>query len=319
MPVIRLVVRLADAGERLDVFVARMLPDVSRSHVKRLIAGEQLTVNGRLARPAHAFAPGETIVVRLPEPTETPLTPEPLTVPLLHVDDAIIVVDKPPGLVVHPGAGRSHHTLVQQLLSAFPEIAQVGHPTRPGIVHRLDKDTSGVLVVARTAPAYQWLVRQFAERAVEKIYLALVHGTPDVEHGIIDAPVGRHQTRRTAMAVVRSGRPAVTHFQVREQWGRFTLLEIRPDTGRTHQIRVHLAAAGLPIAGDSAYGGSADLTELRRLFLHAWSLGFVHPASRQRVTYVAPLPGDLAGVLATLAPCPGKHTGFDHSHRAFVP
>ena len=304
-----------EAGQRLDVFVAASLttpanapesagvPPLSRSQVQRLIAAQRVRIAGQPAAPSTKVRAGDTVTVNLPEAAAPRLRPEPLTVPLLHVDNDLIVIDKPPGLVVHPGAGQADGTLVNQLLSRFPEIAAVGHPARPGVVHRLDRDTSGVLAAARSVAAYDWLVAQFAARAVSKAYLALVAGVPTVERGVIDAPVGRHPVRRTHMSVARDGKPALTHFAVLEALGPYTLLCVTPETGRTHQIRVHLAAAGLPLVGDAQYGRGASNgellagTALTRMFLHALSLGFTHPATRAPVDYHAPLAGDLAAAL----------------------
>lgn len=297
MPTLLLTPKPGDAGKRLDVFIAGAEPDLSRSHVKRLIQEQSVLVGGKAVGPATRVQPGDAISVVLADTADATLQAEPLRVPIVHSDADIVVVAKPAGLVVHPGAGQHAGTLVNQLLSRFPDLLKVGHPERPGIVHRLDKDTSGVMVVARSPAAYANLVRQFAARSVEKHYLALVEGTPDVERGVIDAPVGRHPRRRTQMSVVSGGKPATTHFVVLEHLGRHTLLEVTPDTGRTHQIRVHLAAAGLPIAADSLYGGTSPLAGLRRMFLHASKLGFCHPASGDAVQFHAPLAVDLLGVL----------------------
>ncbi len=297
MPTIFLTPTCGDEGKRLDVYIANTEPELSRSQVKRLITENRVDVAGRPAEPSTRVHAGAAITITVPDTTQPSLKAEPLTVLILHSDDAIIVVDKPAGLVVHPGAGQPAGTLVNQLLSRFPELLNVGDCLRPGIVHRLDKDTSGVLVVARSPSAHAYLVEQFAARTVAKTYLTLAEGSPAVERGVIDAPVGRHPKRRTAMSVVRDGKPAVTHFAVLEALGRYTLLQVTPDTGRTHQIRVHLAAAGFPIVGDPQYGRKTVLPGLERTFLHAHTLGFVHPTTRERVRYRAPLALDLAAVL----------------------
>ena len=300
MPTILLTPTCGDEGKRLDVYIAGAEPDLSRSQVKRLMEDNRVGVAGRPVGSSTKVHAGMVIEVMLPDARETIHTAEPLTVPVLHCDADIIVVNKPAGLVVHPGAGQPDRTLINQLVSRFPELLTVGTSLRPGVVHRLDKDTSGVMVVARTPGAYAWLVAQFAAQAAHKTYIALVEGTPTVKRGVIDAPVGRHPSRRTAMSVVRDGKPATTHFEVVESLGRCTLLEVTPDTGRTHQIRVHLAAAGFPIAGDPRYGRKTTLPGLSRTFLHAQSLGFVHPATRARVHYRAPLATELAIVLQQL-------------------
>lgn len=297
MPTILLTPTCADEGKRLDVFIAGAGPDLSRSQVKRLIEDSKVGMAGQRVGPSSRVRAGTVVEVTLPDAAKPHVAAEPLAVPILHSDAAILVVNKPAGLVVHPGAGQQSGTLVNQLAGEFPELLAVGDPLRPGVVHRLDKDTSGVMVVARTPAAHAWLVAQFAAQAVDKTYLALVAGAPAVERGVIDAPVGRHPKRRTAMSVVRNGKPATTHFTVLESLGRYTLLKVTPDTGRTHQIRVHLAAAGMPIAGDPLYGRTSTLDGLPRTFLHAHTLGFVHPTTRERVRYRAPLALDLAAVL----------------------
>ena len=297
MPTLLLTPTCGDEGKRLDVYIANTEPELSRSQVKRLITENCVVVAGQPAAPSTRVHAGAEIEVTVPDTTEPSLKAEPLTVPLLHSDPDVLVVNKPAGLVVHPGAGQPAGTLVNQLISQFPEILTVGESQRPGIVHRLDRDTSGVMVVARSPSAYAGLVAQFAEQAVDKTYVALVEGTPAVERGVIDAPVGRHPRRRTAMSVVRDGKPAVTHFAVLESLGRYTLLQVTPDTGRTHQIRVHLAAAGFPIVGDPQYGRASTLSGLTRTFLHAHTLRFTHPATRERVLYRAPLTPDLVSAL----------------------
>lgn len=300
MPTLLLTPTCGDEGKRLDVFIAGAKTELSRSQVKRLITENRVAVAGQPAAPSTRVHAGAVIEVTVPDTTQPSLKAEPLTVPLLHSDPDVLVVNKPAGLVVHPGAGQPAGTLVNQLISRFPELLAVGDPLRPGIVHRLDRDTSGVMVVARSPSSYAWLVAQFAAQAVAKTYVALVDGTPAVERGVIDAPVGRHPRRRTAMSVVRDGKPAVTHFAVLEALGRYTLLQAIPETGRTHQIRVHLAAAGFPIVGDPQYGRASTLTGLNRTFLHAHTLGFAHPATRESVHFRAPLAPDLVAVLQQL-------------------
>ena len=296
--------------------IAGNAPVLSRSQVQRLIVEHRVRVAGQPAAPSAKVRAGAVVTVTLPETTAPALEPEPLATPLLHVDEHIVVVDKPPGLVVHPGAGQTAGTLVNQLLDRFPEVAAVGQPARPGIVHRLDRDTSGALVVSRTVAAYEWLVAQFAARAVKKTYLALVVGAPSVERGVIDAPVGRHPTRRTNMAVTAGGKPATTRFAVLERLGPYTLLKVTPETGRTHQIRVHLAAAGWPVAGDAQYGPRAPtgqrpgVVSLPRMFLHALSLGFAHPASREQVRFQAPPAADLSHALRS---CGSRWLGSQQS------
>lgn len=232
------------------------------------------------------------------------MQPEPGELTILHEDKWLLALDKPAGLAVHPGAGRSSGTLVHRLLARYPELAGVGGPGRPGIVHRLDLGTTGLLLVARTATAYAALSRAFAERQVAKEYLAVVLGSPKVQRGTIEAPIGRHPTRRKEMAVVPRGRPARTDFRVLAAGAGVALLAVTIASGRTHQIRVHLRHRGHPIAGDSTYGGgaarqqpaalAAAIRALARPALHAWRLRFTHPGSRIELALEAPVPNDLA-------------------------
>jgi 23S rRNA pseudouridine1911/1915/1917 synthase len=218
---------------------------------------------------------------------------------LLHADAVIVVVDKPAGVVVHPGAGQEQGTLVHGLIARYPELA-VLHESRPGIVHRLDRDTSGVMVVARTEEALDNLQRQFAARTVEKVYLAAVAGHLPQPEAIIDAPIGRDRNRRKTMAATIEGREARTAYRVVGESAAYTLVEVRPLTGRTHQIRVHFAAIGHPVVGDRTYGRGGRASRGGRLALHAWRLSLDHPSTGQRVTFEAPVPADLTRVLAEL-------------------
>jgi 23S rRNA pseudouridine1911/1915/1917 synthase len=293
------------AGERIDRTVA-MLTGWSRAEVQALVAADAVLVGGQPVGKSHRLRAGD--VIELLSAPAAPTLPEGEAVPVdvRHVDDDVIVVNKPAGLVVHPGAGHQHGTLVHGLLARFPELATVGEPARPGIVHRLDRDTSGLLVVARTPRAYEQLVDALAARGVDREYLALVGGIPDSRRGVVDAPIGRSAQRRTRMAVRDRGRPARTAFEVVETWSDsgVALVECRLETGRTHQIRVHLAAIGHPVVGDDAYGGRAraGTIEVGRPFLHATHLGFPHPAGTGPVSFDEPLPPELDAVLRALGP-----------------
>ncbi len=299
-----LVVPEALEGERLDRTVA-MLTGWSRAEVQALVRDGGVLVSGAPASKSHRLRTGEVIeVLDTPPVAELP-TAEPVPVEVVAADEAVVVVDKPAGLVVHPGPGHAHGTLVHGLLHRFPEIATVGEPERPGIVHRLDRDTSGLLVVARTEAAYVALVDALAARAVDREYVALVGGIPDARRGAIDAPIGRSTRHRTKMAVREGGRPARTRYEVRSTWPErdLALLDCTLETGRTHQIRVHLAAIGHPVVGDVAYGGRAgkDLG-LDRPFLHAATLGFEHPISGSPVVFTSELPPELMHALEVLGP-----------------
>jgi 23S rRNA pseudouridine1911/1915/1917 synthase len=293
-------------GERLDRVLC-LLWDLPRSEATELIASGAVRLGGKpIATRARRVVEGQELEVALPAArVATALAGEGdgADLPLVHVDDAVIVVDKPAGVVVHPGAGQATGTLVQALLGRFPDLAGAGSPDRPGIVHRLDKGTSGLLVVARTQAAYESLVAQLASRSVDRRYLALAWGTVGTDAGVIDAPVGRRFTDRTRMAVTAGGRPARTHYRVVARYrepAEVTLVECRLETGRTHQVRVHLAAIGHPVVGDARYGGARSLLSVDRPFLHAAQLAFDHPSTGERCRFESPLPADLEAVLVPL-------------------
>jgi len=291
------------AGERLDRAVS-LLTGWSRAEVQHLVADEAVLVGGELVPKSHRLVVGEIIeLLGAPSAPELP-GPEPVPIDVRHVDAAVVVVAKPAGLVVHPGPGHAHGTLVHGLLDRFPEIAAVGDPARPGIVHRLDRDTSGLMVVARSADAYTRLVGALAAREVDRRYLALVTGELASPRGVVDAPIGRSTRQRTRMAVRDAGRPARTGYEVRSSWpdASVSLLECRLETGRTHQIRVHLAAIGHPVVADVAYGGRRLPNGPERPFLHAYALGFTHPVDGRPLAFEDPLPGDLAAALDALGP-----------------
>jgi 23S rRNA pseudouridine1911/1915/1917 synthase len=285
-------------GERLDVFLARRVERLSRSQAQRLIERGLVTVQGEPARASRIVRQGEAVTVHLPPPEPVALEPEPLPLTVLYQDEEVIVLDKPPGMAVHPGPGHPRGTLVNALLARYPELGQVGEAFRPGIVHRLDRDTSGLMVVARTPRAHRHLVQQMKERQVRKLYLALVHGVPQPERGVVEAPIGRHPRDRKRMAVVEGGREAITRYRLLEAIGDCALLEVEPVTGRTHQIRVHMAAIGHPVVGDPVYGRRSALVS--RQFLHAHRLSFVLPGRERTVEFESPLPADLREALAAL-------------------
>ncbi|GAB4536753.1 MAG: RluA family pseudouridine synthase [Anaerolineae bacterium] len=292
-------------GERLDRYLARTLPDLSRSQVQRLIRNGLVVLNGHKPRPGVLVSPGMRVTVRIPPaPPDKPL-PQKLPLDVVYEDDALLVINKPAGMVVHPAHGHSNATLVNALLARYPDLA-VGDVGRPGIVHRLDKDTSGLVVVAKTEEALKHLRSQFKSRQVQKTYLALVRGQPVTPEGIIEAPIGRDPRHRQRMSVIAGGRPARTRYQLLEDLGDFCLLAVWPETGRTHQIRVHLAWLGVPVAGDLVYGRerrahrAKDDLGLERQFLHAWRLSFERPDGTGIVELEAPLPADLSQVIDAL-------------------
>jgi 23S rRNA pseudouridine1911/1915/1917 synthase len=293
-----------DEGSRLDLFLLQRLAGHSRTSVKRLIDAGLVRRDGKPVKPSTRLHPGEQLTVEMPGPVNPRLQPEAIPLDILCQDPNFLVIAKPPGLVVHPGAGRRSGTLVNALLSLEGEISRMGGEERPGIVHRLDRETSGVLVVARNDAAHRNLAAQFAARQVTKIYLALVWGNPAPVRGRIEAPLGRHPVVRTRMSVRRAGgRPAVTEYETLQSFRNFSLLRVRILTGRTHQIRVHLKHLGHPVVGDTVYGGSRfsvvrdartreALESFGRLALHALRLEFDDPASGQRRSFEAPPPAD---------------------------
>lgn len=296
---IELMVPADCAGLRLDQALARLLPAHSRNRLTQWIRKERVSVDGRAGVPRTKMWGGERLRVA-PEPDPAHLADLPQDIPLdvVYEDDALIVIDKPPGLVVHPGSGNREGTLLNALLAHAPQLA--GLP-RAGIVHRLDKDTSGLLVVAKTLTAQTDLVRQLQARTVSREYTAAAHGRVERE-GKIESPIGRHPVSRTRMAVVARGKPAVTHYRVAARYSDATLLHCRLETGRTHQIRVHLASIGHPIIGDPVYGPRTvrKARVFGRQALHARKLGLVHPVSGRAMSWEAPLPSDMQRLIAVL-------------------
>jgi 23S rRNA pseudouridine1911/1915/1917 synthase len=290
-----------EAGQRLDHFLQEKLSEYSRSRIQSWIKEGRVQVNGFAAKASLVLHGGEAITVSPAGLPPLKATPEDLPVEVLYEDASLIAVNKPSGLAVHAGAGLHAGTLVNRLVHRFGALSQLGGEMRPGIVHRLDKDTSGVLLVARTDAAHRALAAQFAGRTVEKVYLALVHGKVRADSGRITKPIARDPVRRTRMtARLASGREALTEYRVRKRFEKYTFLEVRIGTGRTHQIRVHLASIGNPVAGDRVYGGGVRDASAERLFLHAWKIGFVSPATGKPVTVEAPMPERLDAWLAGL-------------------
>jgi len=283
------------AGERLDVFLSRRCSELSRSHARRLIDEGLVLVDGRPAKPSYQLTPGATVNVTIPPAQPIELLPEQIPLTIIYQDQDILVVDKPAGLTVHPAPGHPRGTLVNALLAICPDLQDIAGTLRPGIVHRLDKDTSGLLVVAKNDRAQGSLSQQLKDRDVHKTYLALVHRAPRPPEGIIEAPIGRHPRNRKKMAVVAGGREAETRYRTRQTFDGYALLEVQPVTGRTHQIRVHLAAVGHPVVGDTTYGRRSAL--IARQFLHAWRLAFTLPSSGRLVEFESPLPADLREAL----------------------
>lgn len=302
-----------DQGRRIDQFLSETDLLLSRSQAKHLIEQKHILLNQRPTKPSARLKTGDTITGTLPLPQPLTLMPEPIPLVILYEDPSILVINKPPGMVVHPAPGNPTGTLVNALLYHCKDLSGIHGTLRPGIVHRLDKETSGVMVVAKDDEAYHQLARQFKNRKVEKIYLAIVYGDVKGNEGLIDAPIGRHPDQRKKMIIrMARGRKALTRWKVLERLGSFTLLEIYPQTGRTHQIRVHLSSMGHPLLKDPLYGRRGKfeiiddprwrecLRRMNRQALHAHRLGLDHPRSGERVQFVAPIPEDMKETLECL-------------------
>jgi 23S rRNA pseudouridine1911/1915/1917 synthase len=299
------------AGLRLDAFLASRIENWSRARLQRLIESEDVLINSRPVKASYKLRVNDDVEVELTTSDTSGFVPEDIPLNVIYEDDAIAVVNKAAGMVVHPAAGISSGTLANALAFHFQKLPSSADLIRPGIVHRLDRDTSGLLVVAKTEVALENMADQFRDRTVFKSYIALVHGRVESETGTIDQPIARDPTNRTRMAVVRGGRSALSVFRVRRRYQRFTLLDVELKTGRTHQIRVHLTWIKHPVVGDETYGGGRDNTvldarlrarirNLQRHFLHAERLAFKHPTTGQRIEFEAPLPEELSSLLAEL-------------------
>mgnify|MGYP001824355189 FL=1 len=309
----------ADHHRRLDDIVAAQLPDCSRSLAANLIGNHKILVDNQPKKPGYRVKFGEQIHGRIPAPVAVEYKPESIPLDILYQDSDVVVLNKPAGLVVHPAPGHASGTLVNALLYHCPDLGGIGGEIRPGIVHRLDKDTSGTMVVAKNAAALEALAKQFKDRTVRKTYLALVYGELKKDAGTIDLPIGRHPVHRKQMSTTtRKGRPAETVWQVREQFPGIALLELTLKTGRTHQIRVHCAAMGRPVVGDPIYRNrkllkkndklskaipsplADQLQTIPRQMLHAWRLGFVHPQTGHGMSFESPIPADMQALIDAL-------------------
>ncbi len=304
-------------GHRLDVFLSEVWPEISRAQAKRLVTSGAVAVGGVRKKASYALKPGDEVCVTLPDPEPSQLQPESIPLDIAYEDRYLLVVNKPAGLTVHPAAGARRGTLVHALLYHCEDLSGIGGVLRPGIVHRLDKGTSGLLVVAKTDSVHRHLSEQIRERSLKRVYRAIVWGRPGAEKGTVDASVGRHPTARKKMAVLESGgKRAVTRFKLIRRYDFLSLLELELETGRTHQIRTHMAHLGCPVFGDPKYGGrrkalnasrgrfaregAALLKGISRQALHAWRLSLVHPVLDRRMEFTAPLPSDMEWVLERL-------------------
>ncbi len=290
--------------ERLDKFLVLQNPDLTRTRIQNLIEDGCVTVNGtRAGKTGIKLEPGDQVELNIPEPIQSLLIPESIALEILYEDDHLLVVNKPAGMVVHPSIGHITGTLVHAALGHEPEMAGIAGEGRPGIVHRLDKDTSGIIILAKDDPTLRFLQEQFKSRSVEKVYLALVDKHPPTPEGRIEAAIGRDPSHRQRMAIVsdNKGRPAVSEYKTLRTFKEHTLLEVHPQTGRTHQIRLHLALIGCPIAGDTIYGFRKSSIGINRHFLHAFRLSILLPGEKSPRSFEAPVPSELEQVLSTLS------------------
>ncbi len=294
-------IQVDTTGSRLDRYIAEHLPELSRAAVQRLIEDGEILVDGVARKASYRVLAGEKISLRIPPPESVTPRAEKIPLDIIFENRDLLVINKPAGMVVHPAAGHDAGTLVNAILAHCPRL-NIGGERRPGIVHRLDRDTSGVIVVAKNDTAMHNLQAQFKSRSVKKVYLALVEGQVKPPRGKIDAPIGRDPKHREKMKVVTRGktREAVTVYHTRTNFNGYTLLEAEPQTGRTHQIRVHLAFLGYPVVGDQMYGREKNALGLTRQFLHAWKIAFDLPRRGKRVEFIAPVPEDLCAALAKL-------------------
>lgn len=288
-------------GERLDVFLVRQQPELSRAHVQKLIASGAVLVDGRGRKANFKLKAGMQVEFSLPEAAPVEVNPENIPLDILYEDGDIIVVNKARGMVVHPAAGVSSGTLVNALLYHCHDLSGINGEIRPGIVHRLDKDTSGVMVAAKNDKSHLDLAEQISTKSAQRTYLAVVHGNIKEEAGIIKGDIGRHPTDRKRMAIVQeNGKPAVTHFKVLERFGDYTLVECRLETGRTHQIRVHMTSIGHPLVNDPKYGSRKTPFGIKGQALHSRQLTLKHPVTGEKLTFEAPLPEDMEKILSAL-------------------
>lgn len=279
------------AGTRLDIFLASEFTELSRARIQKLIKEENVLVNGKNVKPNYLVARGDEIKLTLPELKELEIRPQAIPFQVVYEDSDLMVVNKPQGMVVHPAAGNYEGTLVNALLHYCQDLSGINGVMRPGIVHRIDKDTSGLLLVAKNDFAHQGLAEQIKAHSLTRIYRAIVHGSIPEPAGIIDAPIGRHPVQRKKMAVVmKNSKKAVTHYRVLERFNEYTYIEAKLETGRTHQIRVHMSYLGHPVVGDPLYGPKKGRFDLKGQVLHAAVIGFIHPRTGKNLEYEAPLP-----------------------------
>ncbi|MTT32034.1 RluA family pseudouridine synthase [Terrilactibacillus sp. BCM23-1] len=300
MEVLSKVIREDEQGERLDKWVSQTLPDQSRSRIQELIKTNCIKVNGKSVKPNYRISPNDEIMITIVDPEPLDVIPEDIPLDIVYEDASVLVVNKPRGMVVHPAPGHPNGTLVNALMYHCKDLSGINGVLRPGIVHRIDKDTSGLIMIAKNDEAHHSLVEQLKAKTTHRIYKAIVHGVITHDEGTIDAPIGRAESDRKKMAVTKlHSREAVTHFDVEERFDGYTYVSCKLETGRTHQIRVHMAYIGHPVAGDPKYGPKKTLG-IKGQALHAAELGFVHPVSKEKMIFKAPLPKDMEKELKKL-------------------
>ena len=281
-----------NAGERIDKFLTEKVPELSRSYIQKLIKEKNVKVNSTVIKSNYKVAKGDQIQITIPDLTEPDILPENIPLDILYEDDDILVVNKPKGMVVHPAAGHYTGTLVNAIMyHCHNDLSGINGVLRPGIVHRIDKDTTGSLIICKNDEAHRKIAEQLKEHSITRKYRAIVYGRISNDEGVVDAPIGRHPTDRKKMAInERNGKPAITHYKVLERFEKYTYIECQLETGRTHQIRVHMTSIGHPLLGDEVYGNAKCPFKLEGQTLHAMTIGFIHPSTNQYVEYEAPLP-----------------------------
>lgn len=288
-------------SQRLDIFITNQLKPLSRSHVQKLISDGHVTVNGLREKANYKMRQGDSVAIRIPESRPSAAVPEDIQLDIVYEDNDVIVINKPRNMVVHPAAGNESGTLVNALLGRCTDLSGINGVTRPGIVHRLDKDTSGLMMVAKHDLAHIRLAEQIQTRVASRKYLTIVHGNIKENQGVIDAPIGRHRADRKKMAVTyTNSKAAITHFSVLERFGEYTFLECKLETGRTHQIRVHMAHIGHPVVGDPKYGPKQSHFPIQGQALHSAELAFYHPISGERLVFTVPMPQDMQAIISVL-------------------
>ena len=295
-----IIATIQDKGQRLDLFILKKFPEQSRSHIQKLIADDKIKINGQSSKPSYKLNGSETIIIYSIEPEPLSLEAENIPLNILYEDNDIIVINKARGMTVHPADSVTHGTLVNALLYHCKDLSGINGIMRPGIVHRLDKDTSGVMVIAKNDKAHVNLSEQIQSKTAKRSYLAIVHGVLADNSGIIEGAIGRHKTDRKKMAIVANGKPAITEFRVIERFKNYTFVECNIKTGRTHQIRVHMTSIGHPLVGDPKYGNRKNPFDIEGQALHSNTLTLMHPTTGKKMSFTAPLPEDMNQILELL-------------------